>query len=498
MKPKFNLERPRRRKRIAIGIFNGISLRYLLQTQFIERLIDNKVKVLVIASEQTKELERLTRRLGVSCEIVSDRQCTLFQQQKWPNLQWFSKHVRLHVYGAPNTTGEIFWARYWDDIGAKIRQGRFRERLEYRARRWLVGKTVGLLKKNKTVRRWFLLAEASLFTPDIYQQALRTFGADEVVVTSLGTFDWDQYLVRDATYLGISSTSIILSWDNTTVRGYGGCRPKRVVAWTRTMKRELVELHDFRDHEVFVGGVPIFDHYLNVGAGGAEVIDKMTPPGKKLIFFATKSPNAFPWNPNIVRMICEAIRRNELPDCTLLVRIHPLHYRREDGELVFGRALDAYEQLATEFKDCLILDRPSVEDSNLNYVMPPGEIDKLGRLLGRADVVVNMFSTLNIEGAILDKPLINVCFEGESLEYEVDKKARFNILSDMAETHNRRLVDTGGLSVVYSATQLVESLCLALAKPEQGSGGRRIIVDEEAGPYQGRAGQVIADYVSYV
>jgi len=160
--------------------------------------------------------------------------------------------------------------------------------------------------------------------------------------------------------------------------------------------------------------------------------------------------------------------------------------------------LDAYEQLATEFKDCLILDRPSVEDSNLNYVMPPGEIDKLGRLLGRADVVVNMFSTLNIEGAILDKPLINVCFEGESLEYEVDKKARFNILSDMAETHNRRLVDTGGLSVVYSATQLVESLCLALAKPEQGSGGRRIIVDEEAGPYQGRAGQVIADYVSYV
>lgn len=496
MKPKFNLERPRRRKKIAIGIFNGISLRYLLQTRFIERLIENKVKVLVIVSEQTEELELLTRRLGVSCEIVPDRQCTLFRQQKWPNLQWFAKHVRLHVYGSPNTTGEIFWARYWDDIAAKIREGNFKERLEYRARRWLVGKTVGLLKKSKTLRGWFLLAETFLFTPDIYQQALRTFGADEVVVTSLGTFDWDQYLVRDATYLGISSTSIILSWDNPTVRGYGGCRPKRVVAWTRTMKRELVDLHDLRDHDVFVGGVPIFDHYFDGGVEGTEIVDKMTPPGKKLIFFATKSPNAFPWNPNIVRAICEAIRKNLLPDCTLLVRIHPLHYRRANGELVFSQVLDAYERLKSEYSLELVLDVPCIEESSLNYVMPSPEIEKLAQIIKRSVVVVNMFSTLNIEAAIFDKPLVNVCFEGDSTEYSVGDKARFNIMSDMAETHNRRIVDSGGLALAYSEARLIEEIRLAIKEPGRHSAGRKLIVDKEVGPNKGSAGVAVADYVS--
>ena len=112
MKPKFNLQRPRRRKRIAIGIFNGIALRYLLQTQFIHRLIENKTEVLVIASEKTAELELLENHLGFSLAIVPDRLCSSYREKYFPNLQWYARHVRLHVYGAPNTTGEIFWARY--------------------------------------------------------------------------------------------------------------------------------------------------------------------------------------------------------------------------------------------------------------------------------------------------------------------------------------------------------------------------------------------------
>jgi hypothetical protein len=496
MKPKFNLERPRRRKRIAIGIFNGIALRYLLQTRFIDRLIENKVEVLVIASEKTAELELLSRRLRFSYEIIPDHLCSDYCQCKWPNLQWYAKHVRLHVYGAPNTTGEIFWARYWNDVNAKIREGSFKEKLEYRLRRWLVGQTVDLLKKIKSLRGLFLKVEVYLFTPNIYQDTLKAFDADEVVVTSLGNFDWDQYLVRDAAHLGITSTSIILSWDNTTVRGYGGCRPTRVVVWTRTMKKELVDLHDFSDHEIFVGGVPIFDHYCKSVSGGTAIVDKMVSPEKKLIFFATKSPNAFPWNPNIVRAICEAIRKNLLPDCTLLARIHPLHYRRTDGEFIFGKVLDAYEKLKSEYSVELVVDAPCIEESSLNYVMPAVEIGKLSQILRRSVAVVNMFSTLNIEAAIFDKPLVNVCFEGDSTEYSVNDKARFNIMSDMAETHNRRIADTGGLDLVYNQTQLVEAIQLAIAQPSIRSLGRKCIVEEEAGPYKGTAGSVIADYVS--
>jgi len=179
-----------------------------------------------------------------------------------------------------------------------------------------------------------------------------------------------------------------------------------------------------------------------------------------------------------------------------LARIHPLHYRRTDGEFIFGKVLDAYEKLKSEYSVELVVDAPCIEESSLNYVMPAVEIQKLSQILRRSVAVVNMFSTLNIEAAIFDKPLINVCFEGDSTEYSVDDKARFNIMSDMAETHNRRIADTGGLDLVYNQTQLVEAIQLAIAQPSIRSLGRKCIVEEEAGPYKGTAGSVIADYVS--
>ena len=31
----------------------------------------------------------------------------------------------------------------------------------------------------------------------------------------------------------------MLSWDNSTTRGYPGCKPTNVFAWTETMKEKL-------------------------------------------------------------------------------------------------------------------------------------------------------------------------------------------------------------------------------------------------------------------
>lgn len=496
MKAKFFLTRPRKRKKIAIGIFNGIALRYLLQTSFIDRLVENGVQVLVITSQPTSQLDNLVKSHDVSLKLVPDSLCQQYSEQYWPNVQWFARIVRLHVYGSSNTTGEVFWARYWSDVDARILESSPTIAWEYRVRRWLVGKTISLLRKSETLRRWFLSLEVRFFTPKIYQKTLKEFDADEVVVTSLGTFDWDQYLLRDAQQLGISSVSIILSWDNTTVRGYAGGRPNRVVAWTQMMKIELINLHDFCDHEVFVGGVPIFDHYFSELHDGPHFTNDWSASDKQIIFFATKSPNAFPWNPNVVRTICEAIRNHILPNCILVVRVHPLHYRRKDGVLTFQTVLESYEKLKREYPTELVLDVPHIEDSSMNYVMPAEEIEKLSQLLRRAAVVVNMFSTLNIEAAIFDKPLINVCYEGEDKEYSIENKARFNIMSDMAEAHNRRIVDTGGLHLVYNSTQLVEAIQLAFSQPDSRNYERKQIVEREAGPYRGSAGKVIADYVS--
>jgi hypothetical protein len=108
-------------------------------------------------------------------------------------------------------------------------------------------------------------------------------------------------------------------------------------------------------------------------------------------------------------------------------------------------------------------------------------------------VVVNMFSTMNIEGALLDKPLINVCFEGGGRPDRGGAKARFDIFSDAIEDHNQRIVDSGAAAMAYSADALLDHLRLYLANPAKDQAARQRVALDEGGPNRGRAGRSIAD-----
>ena len=44
----------------------------------------------------------------------------------------------------------------------------------------------------------------------------------------------------------------MLSWDNSTTRGYPGCKPNYVFAWTDTMKNEIIKLSDIDEDKISV------------------------------------------------------------------------------------------------------------------------------------------------------------------------------------------------------------------------------------------------------
>ena len=128
--------------------------------------------------------------------------------------------------------------------------------------------------------------------------------------------------------------------------------------------------------------------------------------------------------------------------------------------------------------------------------MAANEMLSLARLMRAADVLVNMFSTMNIEGALLDKPLVNVCFElSESAPAWARHRGRYDIRADAAEHHNMRIVDSGGTRIAYSPQELTEHVAAYLSAPSLDADGRRRIADREAGPFRGDAGLAIADYI---
>ena len=132
----------------------------------------------------------------------------------------------------------------------------------------------------------------------------------------------------------------------------------------------------------------------------------------------------------------------------------------------------------------------------MNFSMPKEEIDLLASILKHCAVIVNMFSTLNLEASIFDKPIVNVAFEGTNCNGQ--KKARYNIAMDEAQTHNQRVVQSGAVQIVRSPEELIEGINQALENPKMNQEARRSIVEQECGPFPGTAGKNIANHILHM
>ena len=470
---------------IALAIHQGFSMRYLLQTDILPTLLED-AHVSILTQEDPASIQQVCDTTDIEfCEISTDRSAAYFQSSR---IQRYLAFIRLCTLGKAISTAEIWWERARAD--ARINGAGFRTTLIHGILRCFIR----IARRSRTVRRSMLALEARQYTPTFHVDALKRLNPDLVVTTSLGTFDYDQYVMRAAHKLGIPVAAVILSWDNTTTRGYPGAAIDHVIAWTETMKRELIDLHDISEEKVFVGGIAHFDKYYQ----SASAYDRTDffrknnlDPNKRLIVFATKSPNAYPYNPNIVEALADACEDGRLPeDVQILVRVHPLHFKFKQGEPVYAELLDLYRTL-DERHDCLCFNMPKIGSDKIDYVMEKNEIGFLSDLLRSADVLVNIFSTLNIEGAIFDIPLVNICFEGERPMYDFTKKSRFGISSDFREDHNQRIARSGGTQIVYNQQDMVTAVDNYLLNQKQDRSGREKIRQSETGANGGNAGIMI-------
>src|SRR5262249_33237464 len=174
--------------------------------------------------------------------------------------------------------------------------------------------------------------EAALEDGTAFQMLLQTIAPKLVVVTSTGTFGYDAQILRATRALGLPVTTVILSWDNTSSTGYPAGFGDHVVAWTETMKQELVRFLDYRPAQVVVRGVAHFAAYHRPDPGydrPAELPALGLDPQRRTIVLATKSPNSYLCNPFVAERLAAAIAEGMLSDAQLVIRVHPIHYRRD-------------------------------------------------------------------------------------------------------------------------------------------------------------------------
>ena len=336
----------------------------------------------------------------------------------------------------------------------------------------------------RLLRRLWIRLEAALFPGAHYDDVFVRYEPDLLVTGSPGTIPADAHLIRCARRFGVRTACVVLSWDNLTSKGHMAALPDDLIVWNETMQREAAEYHDYSPAHIYIAGVSHFDIYARPSAAGTRegfCALHGLDPARRIVTFGTITPWLFPHNAAIVEILATAVAAGRFSKpCQLVVRLHP---QAMSPGTTHTENLARYRELAARFP-YVHLDLPAVRSDSLMWDVAEADMMHLADLLRYSDVSLNAGSTLSIDSAIVDTPIVNVGFDGyvqEAPERSASRLYEF--------THYANLVRTGGVRIARTADDMMEQIDVYLKDPARDREGRRRIVEEQCYRVDGLAGR---------
>jgi hypothetical protein len=331
-------------------------------------------------------------------------------------------------------------------------------------------------------RRIWTALEAWLFPGRQYDDLFEKYSPALLVTGTPGTIPADAHLIRAARRFGVRSACVVLSWDNLTSKGHMAARPDELIVWNDIMRREARDLHDYRPEQVHVAGVAHFDIY-----GRLPPPDRVRfmqavglDPSRRLITFGTISPWLFPLNGDIAEILAVMVAERFRVPCQLMIRLHP---QVMNAGTPHTENIDRFKAIATKYRH-VHLDLPAVRSHALMWDVAESDMLHLAQLLRYSDVSINAGSTLSIDSAIVDTPIVNVGFDGyREVPYAESVVRMYDF------THYANLVKTGGVRIARSADELAALIDLYLDRPDTDREGRQCLVRDQCFRIDGRSGQ---------
>lgn len=339
---------------------------------------------------------------------------------------------------------------------------------------------------EKNVLSGLKMIESQLLPAKCYRDVFAKYRPDLVVVTRVLSWSADYPVMKRAAKERVPTVVLVSSWDNLTSKGFYPICPHSLVVWNETMRQEAVDLAGIPADRIVISGVPRFDIYFRREhmRSREDFFESLgLDLDKKLITYTTGADHLFlPYErtspePEIVEFLANAASCGNLGfPSQLLVRLHPqarfetyAHLARREGVVlqIPGRSSD--------FKDRYF----SKEDNVI-----------LGETMWHSDVVVNVASTITIDAAIFDTPVVCVGFDIRGDRPYLKSVRRFYDFD-----HYRKLAQTGGFRIAYSKDALLQELRSYLADPARDRDGRRRIVEEQCYYQDGRSGERVAKYI---
>lgn len=273
---------------------------------------------------------------------------------------------------------------------------------------------------------------------------LRTLAPDMIFNTSL--VSWPGRLwTRAAALNGTPIVSNVISWDNMSTKTLLDEFVDIFLIWSEEMDEDFSTSVPFiRQKPRVIVGSPQFEPILE-GRGllsrqeflGRHGLD----PDRKLILYTTGSKTLFPREAECLDCLLGHWREKLRGRASIMVRMHP-----KDRQ---GR----YQEVMAKFPEVpFTVAGQTVEDED-EWVPALEDIGLLVNQLHHCDLIINVASTMTLEGFVIDKPSINIGF---SLGLSVS--ARYPMDDYYTSRHYRDIVESGAARLVRDYNELFAAI----------------------------------------
>lgn len=305
------------------------------------------------------------------------------------------------------------------------------------------------------------------------------------VIVSTGPFQFEQPGVFSAAKkLGIPTLAYIPSWDNVSTKNRMVFRYDGYIVWNDSVRDEL---HTYYPHTkndpVYVVGAPQFDIFRQKRFYRSReefCAEQGLDPRIPIVLYAIGSPNFLKEHHGAVHL-ANRIAAGHLGDVQMLVRPHPIHDNAEMREL--------FDQFGPKVR--------LQQTSNAGKALTKRTQDELQivewiNTFRHADVVVNLSSTVTIDAAIFDKPVVNLDFDPQP------SRAQQQLVKEINHewNHFKPIAESGGVWLVNDFEGMEEAVKTYLKSPSLHCEKRRWIVDHVCGFSDGKCAERMADTIS--
>lgn len=304
------------------------------------------------------------------------------------------------------------------------------------------------------------------------------------VVVTTGPFQYEQPAICAASKkMNIPTLAYIPSWDNITTKNRMVFKYDGYIVWSEQSKRELHEFYPFtRDVPVYVVGAPQFDIFFQEKFHQTHETfcrEQELDPNLPIIVYALGSPNFLQEHHGAVHL-AKRVAEGKLGKVQMLVRPHPIHDRGELGKIFDQYAPHVRLQITPDV-DIDLVNRSQGEQQILEWI----------NTFRHADVVVNLSSTVAIDAAIFDKPVVNLDFDPQPSR--VDQQ----LVKDINHkwSHFPPIAESGGVWLVNDFREMEHAVKSYLKNPHLHREKRKWIANYVCGYLDGKCGERIAEAI---